>query len=280
MKNLTKLLILFSTGLSLAACQTGGSSGALKTQGYTSTVLTNTKIAVGSSKVDVKRIAKNTVDVTIDGKVYKFTKDDLREDGREDRFKEKEFEDVAGIKKIRVTKTSSDLKRVEMWKVGINRPKDGTYETGYLINGEKPAKLPTAGTAKYTGGFGWGSMYSKTKPGDGRKGFWGNLELNVDFDKSAIDGKLYKIKTRDNSDKEIGLEGEVKITGGKITGSDFTAKVATNSVLTTNLGLNESATGTMDGGFYGHYGSEAVGTISLENKDYKGSFAFDATVEN
>ncbi len=296
MKKIIKTLLITTSCLGLVACTQTTST--VPKEEYNTLTYNSKVVATSKAKAKIERVGKNAVNLTYEGKTYKFTKADLRDPTRDDRFKIY-IQDGKRVKKADLKKgvkyeqfnltlaTGNHMKRVTQWQIGHyvddvkGKVDNSVYKYGFLANGETPQKLPTKGTATYEGGFGWGSLRTKVKPWDSdRKDFWGDIKLDVNFDKSTLSGKLHELKTEDKNNNEIKLKGEIDISSGKITKNDFAADLKTNATLNTEMGLTESATGKLNGAFYGYYGSEMAGTIDMENKDYIGKFSFDGKVRD
>ncbi|MBL1419074.1 MAG: transferrin-binding protein-like solute binding protein [Alphaproteobacteria bacterium] len=245
--------------------------------GYTGLLLTD-KISISSTKANVVKIAESEVEVTISDKKYKFDKTDLENpDGNNKNRFRKKIDDDSDVDDIYIDLLNRHHKGVQIWYVGIGH--DDNYEQGYVINGDKPVKMPTDIVATYEGRLS-GSMRNKTNPFNDQSSFYGDIELEVDFNNNSIAGSFYDVKTWDNDQQEdIILDGGADITSGVIAGDKFTATITTDETLNTSMGLTQSLSGEMSGGFYGYYGTEMAGIAVLENDKYSGLAGFDANKE-
>lgn len=268
MKNIGKYLLATTALLGLAACQTTGSTTMGSAQG-----VFNTASASKTQSVETEITAKDDGGLTavIDGKTYEFTKAELDAERKRPRF----TKTLADGTRVRVDRHwAGDSEHSELWRVQIQNKTAKTEDMYFVAIGEKTAKPPTTGTAKYRGGF--QTLLRNKTGGDAYKYVFSDLNLNVDFAKGTLTGQTSKHTLYSNEHEGLEFEGAIALSNGKIDGNKITADLASDAEFDSKVGLTSSLSGKLDGNFYGYYGSEIKGTGTLSNTAMIGAFGLGA----
>ncbi|MTH79790.1 hypothetical protein [Paracoccus aestuariivivens] len=114
------------------------------------------------------------------------------------------------------------------------------------------ASMPMTGRAEYDGVV--GMAFGGTPGSLAASQMLGEVDLNADFGRGTISGEMDDFTTSDGRE----LNGELRVTGGRITGSDFGANI--NGRLTGPGNVPGNVSGQVDGDFLGAGANAIRGT--------------------
>ncbi|MBL1419073.1 MAG: transferrin-binding protein-like solute binding protein [Alphaproteobacteria bacterium] len=268
MKNIGKYLLATTVLIGLAACQTTSSSTMSIAQGVATTPSQTKAISL---EVDIKQNDDGGLTAIIDGKTYEFSKADLDAERTRPRY-DKDLTDGSHLTVRRQGAGTSE--HSELWRVQLRNDEAKTADLYFLAIGEKTEKPPTTGTASYRGGL---ELLLRDKAGDSDvfKYVYSDLDLDVDFATGTLSGQTSEHELYANGiEDSVEFNGAVVVSNGKITGNQITADLKSDAEFDSNMGLATSVTGTLDGNFFGYYGSEIKGTGILSNDLMIGTVGF------
>jgi hypothetical protein len=135
---------------------------------------------------------------------------------------------------------------------------DSEFVFGY----ETPqAAMPTSGTAVFSSGFVQGDVYKTVGTEIQVTGVGGNVSISANFGSGAVTGSFTKMQTGNNSQPW----NDVTLNANIATGTNrFSGTTAAASAPGTPMSLSGTATGSINGAFYGPAAQQlgAVWTLS------------------
>ncbi len=176
---------------------------------------------------------------------------------------------------FRLTASNMSYAALGVWEVDTLNPNitpgvaEGNIHLGTFVTGfETPASgMPTSGAAVYTGTKNVAGVVIRDPAGTiGRAALLGDASLAVNFGTSTIAGTFIHMTATDSNGTRSPWN-DVSVSGSLAAGtSHFSGSTAAASVPSGAFAVSGTATGRIDGGFYGPNANELGAVWSLTDK--------------